>query len=132
MKEILQQQMFEDDSYKANNVHKDLYEALQKPLELDYSNQHLAGQEEARKKRRKRHDAPISPPGSLSSQPPPLPPPADTYGAAAPSSSKTRALAQQSMGWTTSDTRYESTSIVGAQELSPSNDLMHDDSALDE
>ncbi|GJS02670.1 hypothetical protein Tco_0319178 [Tanacetum coccineum] len=49
MKEILQQRMFEDDSYKANNVHKDLYEALQKSLELDYSNQRLADQEEARK-----------------------------------------------------------------------------------
>ncbi|GKB02893.1 hypothetical protein Tco_0830982 [Tanacetum coccineum] len=48
--------MFEDDSYKTNNVHKDLYEALQKSLELDYSNQHLANQEEARKKRRKRRD----------------------------------------------------------------------------
>ncbi|GKC64187.1 retrovirus-related pol polyprotein from transposon TNT 1-94, partial [Tanacetum coccineum] len=47
MKEILQQRMFEDDSYKANNVHKDLYEALQKSLELDYSNQRLADQEEA-------------------------------------------------------------------------------------
>ncbi|GJR71200.1 hypothetical protein Tco_0083565 [Tanacetum coccineum] len=56
MKEILQQRMFEDDSYKANNVHKDLYEALQKSLELDYSNQRLADQEEARKKRRKRRE----------------------------------------------------------------------------
>ncbi|GJU10700.1 hypothetical protein Tco_1133096 [Tanacetum coccineum] len=51
MKEILQQRMFEDDSYKANNVHKDLYEALQKSLE--------------------------SPP----SQPPPPPPPAGASGA---------------------------------------------------
>ncbi|GJS74739.1 hypothetical protein Tco_0707580 [Tanacetum coccineum] len=42
MKEILQQRMFKDDSYKANNAHKDLYEALQKSLELDYSNQRLA------------------------------------------------------------------------------------------
>ncbi|GJT98374.1 hypothetical protein Tco_1093892 [Tanacetum coccineum] len=64
MKEILQQRMFEDDSYKANNVHNDLYEALQKSLELDYSNQRLAEQEEARKKRRKSCDTPRSPPGS--------------------------------------------------------------------
>ncbi|GJT24921.1 hypothetical protein Tco_0894858 [Tanacetum coccineum] len=56
MKKILQQRMFEDDSYKANNVYKDLYEALQKSLELDYSNQRLADQEEARKKRRKRRE----------------------------------------------------------------------------
>ncbi|GKD99971.1 hypothetical protein Tco_1387955 [Tanacetum coccineum] len=50
--------MFEDDSYKAHTIHNDLYEALQKSLELDYSNQRLADQEEARKKRRKRHDVP--------------------------------------------------------------------------
>ncbi|GJT02181.1 retrovirus-related pol polyprotein from transposon TNT 1-94 [Tanacetum coccineum] len=164
MKEILQQRMFEDDSYKANNVHNDLYEALQKSLELDYSNQRLAEQEEARKKRRKRRDAPRSPPGSPPSQPPPPPPPAGASGAPGtsgasgssqlpppppppstgtsgstpqqgrevPSSSKTTASAQQSMAWTTSDTRYESTGIAGAQELSPLDDLMHDDSAPDE
>ncbi|GKC73908.1 E-beta-farnesene synthase [Tanacetum coccineum] len=164
MKEILQQRMFEDDSYKANNVHKDLYEALQKSLELDYSNQRLADQEEARKKRRKRRDAPRSPPGSPPSQPPPPPPPAGASGAPgtsgasgssqlpppppppstgtsgstpqqgreALSSSKTTASAQQSMAWTTSDTRYESTGIAWVQELSPSDDLMHDDSAPDE
>ncbi|GJZ84351.1 hypothetical protein Tco_0649690 [Tanacetum coccineum] len=32
MKEILQQGMFKDDSYKANNVYNDLYEALQNHL----------------------------------------------------------------------------------------------------
>ncbi|GKF83749.1 hypothetical protein Tco_0248647 [Tanacetum coccineum] len=53
MKEILQQRMLEDNSYKAHEVHNDLYEALQKSLELDYSNQCLAEQEEARKKENK-------------------------------------------------------------------------------
>ncbi|GKE89685.1 hypothetical protein Tco_1567160 [Tanacetum coccineum] len=122
--EILQQRMFEDDSNKANNVHKDLYEALQKSLELDYSNQRLADQEEARKKRRKRHDAPRSPPWSPPSQPPPPPPPAGASSAPA--------SAQQSMAWTTSDTRYESTGIAGAQDSSPIETLMHDDSTTDE
>ncbi|GKF57643.1 hypothetical protein Tco_0171180, partial [Tanacetum coccineum] len=42
MKEILQQWMFEDNSYQAHDVHNDLYEAQQKSLELDYSNQRLA------------------------------------------------------------------------------------------
>ncbi|GKE18288.1 hypothetical protein Tco_1425865 [Tanacetum coccineum] len=116
MKEILQQRMFEDDPYKANNVYNDLYEALKKSLELDYSNQHLAEQEEARKKRRKRRDAPRSPPGSPPSQPPPLPPQAGTSGT--PGTSRA--------------SRYDSSGIVEAQELSPSDDLMHDDSALDE
>ncbi|GJT66153.1 hypothetical protein Tco_1017633 [Tanacetum coccineum] len=67
--------------HTANNVRKDLYEALQKSLELDYSNQRLADQKEARKKRRKRRDAPRSPPGSPPSQPPPPPPPAGASGA---------------------------------------------------
>ncbi|GJY65113.1 hypothetical protein Tco_0466573 [Tanacetum coccineum] len=80
MKEILHQRMFEDYSYKTNNVHKDLYEALHKSLELDYSNQRLADREEARKKRRKRRDAPRSPPGSPPLQPPPPPPPAGASG----------------------------------------------------
>ncbi|GKE00535.1 retrovirus-related pol polyprotein from transposon TNT 1-94 [Tanacetum coccineum] len=64
MKEIIQQRMLKDDSYKAHTVHNDLYKALHKSLELDYSNQRLADQEEARKKRRKRRDVPRTPPGS--------------------------------------------------------------------
>ncbi|GJV33714.1 hypothetical protein Tco_1394114 [Tanacetum coccineum] len=80
IKEILQQRMFEDESYKTNNVHKDLYEALQKSLELDYSNQRLAYQEEACKKPQKRCDAPRSPPRSRPSQPPPPPPPVGASG----------------------------------------------------
>ncbi|GKD98424.1 hypothetical protein Tco_1382321 [Tanacetum coccineum] len=95
-----------------------------KSLELDYLNQRLADQEEAHKKRRKRRDTPRSPPGSPPSQPPPPPPLAGKSGALA--------SAQQSMAWTTSDTRYELTGIAWAQEQSPSDDLMHDDSAPDE
>ncbi|GJY26269.1 hypothetical protein Tco_0400995 [Tanacetum coccineum] len=131
--------MFEDDSYKANNVHKDLYEALQKSLELDYSNQRLADQEEARKKRQKRRDAPRSPSGSPPSQPPPPPPPAGASGAlgtseasgysqlppppSPPSTGTSRSTPQQG---------HKSTGIARAQELSSSNDMMHDDSAPDE
>ncbi|GKG03637.1 hypothetical protein Tco_0311273 [Tanacetum coccineum] len=133
-------------------------------MELDYSNQRLAVQEEAHKKRRKRRDAPRSPLVSPPFQPPPTPPPAGASGAPGtsgalgssqflpplpppststsrstlqqghkvPSSSKTTASAQQSMAWTTPDTRYELSGIAGAQELSPSDDLIHDDSTPDE
>ncbi|GJT15643.1 retrovirus-related pol polyprotein from transposon TNT 1-94 [Tanacetum coccineum] len=52
-----------------------------KSLELDYSNQRLADQEETSKKRRKRRDVPRTPHGSPSSQPPPPPPPAGASGA---------------------------------------------------
>ncbi|GKE68984.1 hypothetical protein Tco_1527056 [Tanacetum coccineum] len=81
MKEILQQRMFKENSYQAHDVHNDLYEALQKSLELHYTNQRLADQEEARKKRRKRHDITRTHHGSPPSQPPPLPPPAGASGA---------------------------------------------------
>ncbi|GKB22857.1 hypothetical protein Tco_0862258, partial [Tanacetum coccineum] len=140
MKEILQQRMFEDNFYKTHDVHNDLYEALQQSLELDYSNQRLADQEEARKKRRKRRDVPRTPHGSPPS--PPLPPPplagasgalaAQQQGNKASSSSKMAASASQSMAWTTSDTRFESTNFTAAQELSPTDSLMQDDSIPDE
>ncbi|GJR12879.1 hypothetical protein Tco_0795531 [Tanacetum coccineum] len=68
--------MFDDNTYKTHEVHNDLYEALQKLVELDYSNQRLADQEEARKKKRKRRESPRTPPGSPPTQPPPPHPPA--------------------------------------------------------
>ncbi|GJZ08340.1 hypothetical protein Tco_0542623 [Tanacetum coccineum] len=90
MKEILHQRMFEYESYKANNVYKDLYEALQKSLELDYLN-HPPPPAGA-------FGAPGTSGASGSSQLPPPPPPPST----------------------------------GAQKLSPSDDLMHDDFIPDE
>ncbi|GJT44640.1 hypothetical protein Tco_0953355 [Tanacetum coccineum] len=69
---------------------------------------------------------------------PPPPPSTGTFGFAqqqgskAPSSSKTAAFASQFMAWTTSDTQYESANIPGAQELSPTDYLMQDDSIPEE
>ncbi|GJW65199.1 retrovirus-related pol polyprotein from transposon TNT 1-94 [Tanacetum coccineum] len=79
-KEILQQRMFEDNSYKAHEAQNDLYEALQNSLELDYSNQRLADQEEARKKKRKMRAALRTPSGSPPSLPPPPPPLTCAFG----------------------------------------------------
>ncbi|GKF83530.1 hypothetical protein Tco_0245186 [Tanacetum coccineum] len=73
--------MFEDNSYKDHEAYNDLYEDMQKLLELDYSNQHLADQEEARKKKRKKRAAPRTPYGPPPSPPPPTPPPAGVFGA---------------------------------------------------
>ncbi|GJR23544.1 hypothetical protein Tco_0972071 [Tanacetum coccineum] len=112
-----------------------MYEVCQKLVELDYSNQRLAYQEEARKKKRKRRESPRTPLGSPPTQPPLLPPPAGTSGAPgskAPSSSKTATSALQSMAWTKSDTQYESADIPRAQELSPIDYLMQDDSIPEE
>nr|GEW46610.1 copia protein [Tanacetum cinerariifolium] len=54
-----------------------LYDALEKSLERDYSDQLLSYLDEARQKKRKRHDLPRTPSGS----PLPPPPPADASGA---------------------------------------------------
>ncbi|GKG56013.1 hypothetical protein Tco_0577088, partial [Tanacetum coccineum] len=59
----------------------DMYEAMQKSVELDYSNQRLAYQEEARKKKIKRRKSPRTPLRSLPTQLPLLPPPAGASGA---------------------------------------------------
>nr|GEU33048.1 hypothetical protein [Tanacetum cinerariifolium] len=63
MKEILQQRMFEDKSYEAHEYHKKLYDALEKSLEHDYSDQILSDLEEARQVKRKRRDVPRTPLG---------------------------------------------------------------------
>ncbi|GJY40117.1 hypothetical protein Tco_0427387, partial [Tanacetum coccineum] len=140
MKEILQQQMFEDNSYKAH-------------------------EKEARKKKIKKRAAPRTPSGSPPSPTPPPPPPAGASGALgisgtsgssqfpppppppsstgasgsaqqagckAPSSSKPAAHIHQYIAWTTSDTRFESTDFTASQELSPTDSLMQDDSIPDE
>ncbi|GKA59546.1 hypothetical protein Tco_0758859 [Tanacetum coccineum] len=139
IKEILQQQMFKENSYKAH-------------------------EEEARKKKRKKHAAPRTPFGPPPSPPPPPPPPAGASGAPgisgasgssqlpptppplstgtsgsaqqqgsiALSASKPAASTHQSMAWTTSDTRFELTGFTAAQELSPTDSLMQDDSIPDE
>ncbi|GJZ45998.1 retrovirus-related pol polyprotein from transposon TNT 1-94 [Tanacetum coccineum] len=80
MKEILQQRMFEDNTYMTHEVHNDLYEALQKSVELglySISNDSWLCNK-ARKKKRKRRESTRTPPGSLPTQPPP---PAGASGA---------------------------------------------------
>nr|GEW81767.1 retrovirus-related Pol polyprotein from transposon TNT 1-94 [Tanacetum cinerariifolium] len=81
IKEILQQQMFEDKSYKAHEDQKKLYDALEKSKERDYPDQLLSDLEEARQTKRKRCDVPRTPSGSPPPQPPPLPPSAGASGA---------------------------------------------------
>nr|GEU85853.1 hypothetical protein [Tanacetum cinerariifolium] len=109
MKEILQQQMFEDKSYEAHEDHKNLFNALQKLFEHNYSNQLLSDLEAAHQKKRKRRDLPRTPSRSPPSQPPPPPPPAGTSGLQ-----------------TRSDTRHESTGVSAGQESSLTDFMMND------
>ncbi|GJW35605.1 hypothetical protein Tco_0058525 [Tanacetum coccineum] len=136
MKEILHQRMWETNSYKAHEDHKKLYEALEKSMDRDHTDQLLTDLAEARRKKKRRHDSPKTPPGSPPHQPPPPPPPAGPSGTsgssgasgstAAPSSSKTAASAEYT-AWTTTDTRFKP-SVSSIPEDLP----MNDDSAPDE
>ncbi|GKC95473.1 hypothetical protein Tco_1160915, partial [Tanacetum coccineum] len=80
MKEILHHRMWETKSYEAREDHKKLYEALEKSMDRDHSDQLLTDLAEARKKKKRRHESPKTPVGSLPHQPPPLPPPAGPSG----------------------------------------------------
>nr|GEU71988.1 hypothetical protein [Tanacetum cinerariifolium] len=76
MKEILHQCMWETDSYKSNEVHMQLFEALEKSINRDQSEELAHDLAKARKKKKKSRESPKMPPGSPSHQPPPPPPPA--------------------------------------------------------
>nr|GEZ13323.1 hypothetical protein [Tanacetum cinerariifolium] len=67
------------DSHGAH--HMQLYEALEKSMNRDSSEELLKDLAEARKKKKKRRDSPKTPPGSPPHQPPPPPPPAGPSGA---------------------------------------------------
>nr|GEY67845.1 E-beta-farnesene synthase [Tanacetum cinerariifolium] len=80
MKEILHQRMWESDSYKSHEDHMQLFEAFEKSINRDHSEELAHDLAEARKKRKKGRESPKMPPGSPSHQPPPPPPPAGPSG----------------------------------------------------
>ncbi|GKD02519.1 hypothetical protein Tco_1177493 [Tanacetum coccineum] len=156
MKEILHHRMWESNSYQAHEDHKKLYEALEKSMEHDHTDQLLTDLAEALKKKKKRQDSPKTPPGSPPHQPPPPPPLAGPSGAlrtsgasgssqvpspppppstnqgvqststAAPISSKTAASAEYT-AWTRTDTRIKPSVSSTPEELH-----MDDDTTIDE
>ncbi|GJU20393.1 hypothetical protein Tco_1153735, partial [Tanacetum coccineum] len=153
MKEILHHRMWESNSYQAHEDHKMLYEALEKPMARDHTDQLLTDLVEARRKKEKRRDSPKTPPGSPPHQPLPPPPPAGsskTPGAsgssqlppspphpythqsdqststAAPSSSKTAALVEYT-AWMTTDARLKPYVLSILEELHMDYDTTHDE-----
>nr|GEZ78058.1 hypothetical protein [Tanacetum cinerariifolium] len=70
MKEILHQRMWESDSYKSHEDHMQLFEALEKSMNHDHSEELAHDLAEARKKKKKGRESPKMPPGSPSHQPP--------------------------------------------------------------
>nr|GEU64480.1 retrovirus-related Pol polyprotein from transposon TNT 1-94 [Tanacetum cinerariifolium] len=137
MKDILYQRMWETNSYKTHEDYMQLYEALEKSMNRDHSEELLKDLVKARKKKKKRSDSPKTPLGSPPHQPPPpppagpsgasgsprafgslqvpppTPPPPSTNqegqskGSAAPSSSKTVASTEY-QAWKTTNTRLRS------------------------
>nr|GFA06406.1 histone deacetylase 14 [Tanacetum cinerariifolium] len=73
--------MWESDSYKSHEDHMQLFEALEKSMNRDHSEELAQDLAEARKKKKKRRESPKTPPGSPSHQPPPPHPPAGLFGA---------------------------------------------------
>nr|GEY97253.1 hypothetical protein [Tanacetum cinerariifolium] len=71
MKAMLLKGMWETRSYKTHKDNKNLYEALEKSMDRDHSDQLQADPVEACKKCQKRSDSPRT----LSGSPPPPPPP---------------------------------------------------------
>ncbi|GKA37316.1 integrase, catalytic region, zinc finger, CCHC-type containing protein, partial [Tanacetum coccineum] len=134
MKEILHHRMWESNSYQAHEDHKMLYEALEKSMARDHTDQLLTDLAEARRKKKKRRDSPKTPPGSPPHQPPPPPPPAGSSGTpgasgasgASGSSSKTAASAEYT-AWTTTDTRLKPSVLSIPEELHMDDDTTHDE-----
>nr|GFB77180.1 hypothetical protein [Tanacetum cinerariifolium] len=125
--------MWETDSYKSHEVHMQLFEALEKSINRDQSEELAHDLAETRMKRKKGRESPKMPPGSPSHQPPspplpagpsgtsgaprasgsqvtpPPPPPTSTNqdspstGSVAPSPAKTAATTEH-QAWSTPDT----------------------------
>nr|GEX32529.1 retrovirus-related Pol polyprotein from transposon TNT 1-94 [Tanacetum cinerariifolium] len=83
----------ETDSYKSHEVHMQLFEALEKSINRNQSEELTHDLAEAQKKRKKGCESPKMPPGSPSHQPTPPPPagPSGTSGASRASRSKVTA-----------------------------------------
>nr|GEV17913.1 Gag-Pol polyprotein [Tanacetum cinerariifolium] len=156
IKEILHQRMWENDSYKSHEDYMQLYEALEKSMNRDHSQELVKDLTEARKKKKKSRESSKTPPGSPPHQPPP-PPPAGPSGASgysgssrssqvppppplstnpegqfkgsiAPSSSKTAASAEH-QAWTTTDIRLRSSISLTPTDLQMDEDMAFDEQA---
>nr|GEY72468.1 monodehydroascorbate reductase [Tanacetum cinerariifolium] len=155
MKEIFHQRMQETNSYKTHEDCVQLYEALEKSMNRDHSEELLKDLAEARKKKKTRYDSPKTPPGSPPHQPPPPlpagpsgasgsprasgssqvppppPPPTSTNqegqskGSIAPSSSKTAASTEY-QAWTTTDKRLRLSVLLTPKDLKMDDDMAPD------
>ncbi|GKF09121.1 hypothetical protein Tco_0043345 [Tanacetum coccineum] len=80
MKEILHNRMWKSKSYQTHEDHMMLYDALEKSMAQDNSDQLMSDLAEERKKKKKRQGSPKTPPGFPPHPPPPPPPSASPSG----------------------------------------------------
>nr|GFB84097.1 hypothetical protein [Tanacetum cinerariifolium] len=150
--QILHQRMWETKSYKAHEDHMMLYEALEKSMNHDHTDEILKDLAEARKKKKKRRDLskmphgfppPPLPPagpsgtsgslgvsGSSQVRPPPPPPPSTNHegqlhGSTASSSLQTAASAEYK-AWTPTDTRLRLSISSTPEDLHMNDDMAPD------
>nr|GEX00654.1 zf-CCHC domain-containing protein/UBN2 domain-containing protein [Tanacetum cinerariifolium] len=129
MKEILHQRIWETNSYKAHEDHMMLYEALEKSMNRDHTNELLKDLAEARRKNKKRRS--LGAYRSSQVSPPPLSPPStnqegQSHGSTAPSSSKTDASTEYT-AWTTTNTRLRPYVSSILEDLHMDEDMAHDE-----
>nr|GEV77308.1 hypothetical protein [Tanacetum cinerariifolium] len=156
IKEILHQRMWETESYKSHEDHMQPYEALEKSMNRDHSEELAQDLAKARKKKKKSRESRKTPPGSPPHQPPPPPPPAgpsrasgasgssqvpppppppsstnqesQSKGSAAPSSSKIVASTKY-QAWTTTDIRLRPSISLTPADLEMDEDMGPDEQA---
>nr|GEV88710.1 hypothetical protein [Tanacetum cinerariifolium] len=130
MKEILHKRMWETDSYKSHEDHMHLYEALEKLMNRDHSEELANDMAKAR---------PFGALGSFGTfgsyqvPPPPPPPPSTTQeghskGSAAPSSSKIAASAEY-QAWMTTDIRLRMSISLTPADLQIGEEMAPDEQA---
>nr|GEY23653.1 E-beta-farnesene synthase [Tanacetum cinerariifolium] len=130
MMEILYQCMWETESYKTHEDHTQLFEALEKSMNRDHSEELAQDLAEARKKKKKRA---LEASGSSQVPPPPPPPPSTTQespsnGSAPPSSSQTVASAEY-QAWTMTDIRLRPSISSTLADLEMDEDMGPDEHA---
>nr|GEW38526.1 integrase, catalytic region, zinc finger, CCHC-type, peptidase aspartic, catalytic [Tanacetum cinerariifolium] len=76
--QVSKARMWETESYKTHKDHMQLFEALEKSMNHDHSEELTQDLAEARKKKKKSRESPKTPPRSPPYHPPPPPPPAGT------------------------------------------------------
>nr|GEV01898.1 E-beta-farnesene synthase [Tanacetum cinerariifolium] len=124
MKEILHQRMWETDSYKSHKDHMQLYEALEKSMNHDHSEELAKDLDEARKKKKKSRESPKTPPRS----PPHSPLPRGPYGASGGFGASTTASPEY-QAWMTTDIRLRPSISLTPVDLQMDEDMAPDEQA---